>query len=460
VDIYIDDFIGLAQQPTAQRTLRVLLHSIDAIFRAHPHPDDKPGRKQIISSSKLEAGDGAWSTKKIILGWLIDTAAGTIQLPDHKVERLEALLQHFLHVSRTSRKKWYSLLGELRHMSVAIKGAAYLFSILQSILVDQPTAKRVHLGPLIHASLADWQHLAHTLHTHPVPISSLVPRAPTFLGAVDASGAGIGGFWVPSAAGPQSSPIVFRVPFPAAVQARLISTANPSGGLTNSDFELAALVVGVAIGGASNTYPNATFWCGSDNVAAVSWCTKGSTSSIGPQAHLLRWLAQLTRQYTCSIHCLHIPGVTNTLADFCSRSFHLSDQAFLDHLNLHYPISPSWTLAPVTSDLTSKLNWTLSSQMFPWESHPNEPLPPTPPGSSGKDFALTLTSIQPWKTRQTKFSPSNSSPIVIVGDKYLPAKLKCAAERWATPFVPLARRWPTWDTPTPEYYPPANSIFA
>jgi hypothetical protein len=73
---------------------------------------------------------------------------------------------------------------------------------------------------------------------------------------------------------------------------------------------------------------------------------------------------------------------------------------------------------------------------------------------------LTLTSIQPWKTRQTKFSPSNSSPIVIVGDKYLPAKLKCAAERWATPFVPLARRWPTWDTPTPEYYPPANSIFA
>jgi hypothetical protein len=137
VDVYVDDFIGLAQHPFATHTLRALLHSIDKVFRGHPVPDDKPCRKTTISSSKLATGNGAWSTRKTILGWDIDTAAGAIGLPDHKADRLRHILQHFATLRRTSRKKWQSLLGELRHMAMVIPGAKYLFSILQHVLVDQ-----------------------------------------------------------------------------------------------------------------------------------------------------------------------------------------------------------------------------------------------------------------------------------------------------------------------------------
>jgi len=75
-------------------------------------------------------------------------------------------------------------------MSVALPGARFLFSILQSLLVDQPSSKRLRLPPLVHAALQDWQHLADSITSNPLPIASLVPQAPSYMGAVDASGYG------------------------------------------------------------------------------------------------------------------------------------------------------------------------------------------------------------------------------------------------------------------------------
>jgi hypothetical protein len=458
-DIYIDDFIGLAQATTADTTLRHLLHSIDKVFRCYPLPTDKQTRKTIISSSKLQQGDGAWGTSKIILGWAISTAAGTLSLPAHKADRLRDIVSSFDAVGRTSRRRWYRFLGELRHMSTAIPGAAYLFSILQSVLVDQPQASRLRLRPLVKESLHDWQMLAAQLHSNPVPMASLVPRAPHVLAATDASGLGVGGFWVPTHYGHPATPTVFRAPFSDEVRQRLISTSNPTGTLTNSDFELAALVLCTALCSSITTLPHAALWCASDNIAAVSWCTKGSTSSAGPAAHLLRWLAQISRSNLVSLSTFHVPGTSNTLADFCSRSFHLTDQEFLHHLNTHFPINPSWTLAHVPSALICKLNSSLSCEMSPWESLVNEPIPQTTLGTFGKPSALTLTSTPHSNTHQTASSHCNSSPIVTVGEKYLPVKLQCAAERWAMPFAPLARRWPTWATKIPVCSHRANYTF-
>jgi hypothetical protein len=42
VDVYIDDFIGVAQQPVQQAVLRVMFHAISRIFRHDRHPDDNP----------------------------------------------------------------------------------------------------------------------------------------------------------------------------------------------------------------------------------------------------------------------------------------------------------------------------------------------------------------------------------------------------------------------------------
>ena len=458
-DVYIDDFIGLAQQPTAARTLRILLNAISHVFRHDTHPDDRSVRKQTISASKLAQGDGCWSTTKVILGWELDTAAGTIRLPDHKAQRLLDLLQSFDTLGRTSRKKWYSLLGELRHMSTAIKGASYLFSILQSVLTDQPNATRVRLSPLVHNALHDWRELANTLASHPVPIASLVPRAPAFIGAVDASQQGIGGFWVPTRFGHMDQPIAFRYAFPTDIQSRLISSANPTGTLSNSDFELAAIILGCSILAQQADIHNDAIWCASDNTPAVAWCTRGSTSSTKPNAFLLRWLASLTRTHSFTLQPISVPGISNALADFCSRSFHLSNSAFLQALQLEYPTSPSWKVVRPTSANVSAMISAMSSIQSPLALPPADRPQPLPPGPYGKPSVENSTPTLHWQPQPNPSYYSKYSPIVTVGEKYLPAALKSAVKRWATPFAPLDRRYPTWASTTPDYYPRVNYTF-
>ncbi len=103
----------------------------------------------------------------------------------------------------------------------------------------------------------------------PQPLSHSL--TPSFLGAVDASGAGIGGAWLPTPTTPTCSPIIFRLPFPLHIQQRLVSAENPTGSITNSDLELAAIVTGAAILRHTHPTTHATLLCASDNQAAVTW---------------------------------------------------------------------------------------------------------------------------------------------------------------------------------------------
>jgi hypothetical protein len=137
VDVYIDDFLALAQPTQLVPTLAHTLQGIFSVFRDLPHAADASTRKHIVSHPKLLQGDGAWSTSKIILVWQLDTEDMTIKLPAHKALRLQDILVDFVTKTRTSRRQWQRLLGKLRHMSTAIRGAKYLFSMLQHVLRDQ-----------------------------------------------------------------------------------------------------------------------------------------------------------------------------------------------------------------------------------------------------------------------------------------------------------------------------------
>jgi len=87
VDVYVEDFIGLAQTRHNQRCVHGhLLHSIDAVL-CPLMPGDNPTRKEPTSVQKLLQGDGYWTTQKTILGWNIDSAAHTLTLPPHWVRK-------------------------------------------------------------------------------------------------------------------------------------------------------------------------------------------------------------------------------------------------------------------------------------------------------------------------------------------------------------------------------------
>jgi hypothetical protein len=107
VDVYIDDFLLTAQRSRTQHTLRAALHAISTVFTDDP---DSP-RRAVVSASKLAKGDATWSTTKRILGWDIDTLSLTIHLPEHRLQRLQAILAPLLHQTRVLRKKMASLTG-------------------------------------------------------------------------------------------------------------------------------------------------------------------------------------------------------------------------------------------------------------------------------------------------------------------------------------------------------------
>jgi len=448
-NVYMDDFIAMAQHPNLENTLHHTLQGIFQVFRDQSLPNDPPARRHIISTSKMERGDATWGTEKTILGWLLNSAAGTLQLQPHKAARLLALTQEFSAKTRTSRKNWQRLLGEFRYMATAIPGAKYLFSILQHVFRDQPNSARFRLGPLVKQALLDWGQLAQDLEATQMPIASLVPRAPHYIGAVDASGAGCGGYWVGSSFGSLIHPTAFRLQFPDHIKQALVSASNPTGTLTNSDFELAALVLGAAVLPTFAPTTNACAFAASDNTPAVAWCQKGSTSSAGPNAHLLRWLAHLTRQSRLTLQPISVPGTSNTIADFISRSFSLSDQDLLAELNLRFPYQHAWHIAHPTPEHEQCLTSALSRTTWQQPCAIPGTAATAPQSLCGTPFAPPCTSTHSSTIAPTKSQSYNSSPIDTALENLLPAALTSAVKRWGMPFVPWGRRSPSWDSPTP-----------
>jgi len=132
-DVFVDDHVALAQGSPAhlQQVRRTLLHSIDCMF-CPLHPTDCASWQEPVSQKKLATGNGQWSMQHTVLGWLLDTKAHTITLPDHRAAHLHDILAAIpRECSRISTRHWHQLLGELCSMTLALPGSRGLFSTLQ-----------------------------------------------------------------------------------------------------------------------------------------------------------------------------------------------------------------------------------------------------------------------------------------------------------------------------------------
>jgi hypothetical protein len=171
---------------------------------------------------------------------LIDTVHGTIERPPHRLERVQELFDLFRGRRRVATKQWYQLLGELRSMTLVIPGGMGVFSHLQESLRLNDNS-RVKLTQAVDDQLADFEFLTRSLSERPTRIAEIVPTEPTHVGACDAARPGMGGVWVPplqsssSLPSETTPPIVWREPFPHHIQSSLVSFANPTDSITNSD---------------------------------------------------------------------------------------------------------------------------------------------------------------------------------------------------------------------------------
>ena len=444
-DVYVDDFLLMAQtQAQQQRVLRSTLQAIDAVFRPLA-ATDRATRKEPASVKKMQQGDACWATFKRILGWDLNTQTETLHLPPHRLDRLYELLALVQPPKRrVSVKSWHKLLGELRSMSPALPGSRGLFSVLQHAL-SRSDRNRVRLNQHVWDMMADFTAIADSLRQRPTRLRELVPTPPAFLGASDACRMGMGGVWLcPTHSHP---PTVWRHRFPAAVVAALVTSDNPAGSISISDLELAAMIAHKDVLAATHSVTERTLWLATDNRAALSWSDKGSSTSLGPRAYLLRFNSLHQRAHGYVALHNHIAGTSNSMADDASRLWSLSNEHLLTHFESTYPQAFRWhmpTLSPVTdSALTCALFKKRHSSVSQLNALPLHPLP----GAPGLPSAPASTST-PAPYRAIRSPSSRSLPSACATAPSHPAVDASSLALWRTQCGLWARRTPGWGPAT------------
>lgn len=353
-DVYVDDMIYGAQglEPARQQ-LRRLLHAVDEVFR--PVDDrDSEYRQPAASVKKLRKGDAYPGTIKKLLGWILDTLLQTLELPPHRKVRLLAIFDDLHGKDRVSLSQWRKVLGELRSMAIGIPGCRGLFSCLQHEL-KFAEKNRIHITPEMRDLLSDFEELAKSLAERPTHFSELVPDYPVAIGLHDASGQGMGGVWLPAVTNTPLQPILWRARFPETVTSELVSFGNPTGTITNLDLELAGGIGEEDVLLQEVDCTGRTTLQLGDNTPSIVWHNKGSTSTTGPAAYLLRMKSLHQRHFRYLSKAGWISGPANQMADDCSRLWHLSDSQLLAYFNSQYPQRQSWKLVHLRPQMLSAL---------------------------------------------------------------------------------------------------------
>lgn len=439
-DVFMDDFIQLGQGgPKRMKAMRRhLLWAVDEVL-ATPDVSDTD-RNEAVSMKKLLKGDGAWETRKLILGWIVDTVRQTIELPPHRKLALAEIFADLASAKRVSQRKWQSYLGKLRFVSVAIPGSAGLFSALQ-LALNQAHGNRIRITRALRQHIGAFASLAASLRHRPTHLAEIVPQDPSILGATDAAKAGMGGVYFDH----EDNAYLWRFPFPEDVQTNLVSTDHPAGTVTNSDLEQAGMLAQVSVIATTHDVTYATISTASDNTPAVSRVSRGAVSSDGAAAHLCNYACQHQRTHRYCHHGWYLPGPANVMADDASRLQQLTDAAFLSHFNQHYPQPKGWRLLQVPPEISSPLVSALRSDT-PQLPPPRRRSVLTPKSSgTGKPTAtpsaIPSPSVMSWAKNPSCAASSSTASSTEKVDK---PKTLSDLRQWVMPSRPSARGSPTW----------------
>ena len=187
--------------------------------------------------------------------------------------------------------KWRNLLGLLRSLKTAVAGAHGMFTRLHHAL-KQARGRWVHLSPAFQDELITWRQLVQELLAHPTHLIELNRSPPTWEGATDASGSGMGGV----CQDPDGQWFVWSSLFSKKTQSRCVTDTNPKNDVTINDLELAILFAQV------NIYPLkmdtlSQICTAMDNTAAQGWSKPRSVRLAAVVGHILWELALLTRMH-------------------------------------------------------------------------------------------------------------------------------------------------------------------
>ena len=194
VDIFIDDFLGLAQLPAhrQRQVQQTLLHTLDKMFWPCDSRDSS-NRKELLSLNKLLEGGCIWSTCQVLLGWVIDMVNITLSLPPRQENRFKEILAGIpCSQKRIGMDKWYRVLGNIFPVDISLPGARGIFSHMQEAILHM-NGKQVALTRGVHQALAEFQWLVEYLGRRPTQLYEFVSLQTTLDVYHNASGYMCGG---------------------------------------------------------------------------------------------------------------------------------------------------------------------------------------------------------------------------------------------------------------------------
>jgi len=216
----------------------------------------------------------------------------------------------------------------------------------------------------------------------PTQCKDLVADWPDYIGIVDASSHGVGGVVIGELS--ELPPTVFRLQWPPEITKDLVSFDKPNCKITNSDLEMAGLLLlWLCLEGIGTDLAHKHIALFSDNSPSVNWVTKMASRKSRVAAQLVWALAlRLDARQTCPLTPVHIPGVENALMDIPSRSFGSvrewkckSDTDFLTLFNTKFPLpqQASWTVFRFGSKVITRVIsalWMKGIMLVEWQRLP------------------------------------------------------------------------------------------
>ena len=133
------------------------------------------------------------------------------------------------------------VIAKLQHAFTAPPGGQGLLSPCNHLLKRRPPFVYFHQNDSLHAAISNCRTILRESTSCPTRCRKLVLGWPNFIGVVDASSHGVGSVVIGKLW--ECPPTVFRLQRPPDITANVIFNATPKGTITNSDLELAGLVL-------------------------------------------------------------------------------------------------------------------------------------------------------------------------------------------------------------------------
>jgi hypothetical protein len=218
-------------------------------------------------------------------------------------------------------KEFESVVAKLRHVLTCIPGGVGLLSPCNRVLKVQSPYVYLHQNARVLNAIEGCQTLLRESTREPTRCPELTCGWPDFIWIVDASSHGIGGVIFGELSG--CKPTVFRWQWPEDIQSQIKTFENPNGTITNSDLEMAGLLLlWLAMEEVCGPLWEKQIVLFSDNSPTIGWVTRLASKRSLVAKHLVQALAlQFKIQRACPLTPSHIKGKCNAISDVPSRSF-------------------------------------------------------------------------------------------------------------------------------------------